>query len=296
MTLPGRLVPVDGVRVFLYRGEGAGLPRAGTRRADRPPVLLVHGWLMSHWAWRKIIPALVEAGHDVIAPDLPGFGESDRPAPAAYRYDTTAFSDTLSSLLDRLEVPKVSIVGSSLGGAVGLAIAARHPERVDRLAVIAPAIYPAHVPARAALMQLPGAGRALFRAAMSRPALFALMRRDIYLDPAVVTDAWVDFVWDRVNRPGGIEAAHTAMLATFAASRAGGFEAILGAVRAPTHIIWGEHDRLFPARLAERLRLSLTAAPQVTVAIIPTCGHAPAEERPDQLGRELVTFLGGPSP
>jgi pimeloyl-ACP methyl ester carboxylesterase len=277
MSLPGRLLTVDGVRVFVHR--------SGTASTGAPPVVLVHGWMLSHYGWRKVIPRLAAAGLDVIAPDLPGFGESDRPDTSAYRYDAIGYCDTLLALLDALELPRVQLVGASLGGAVSLVTAARHPDRVERLALVDPLVYRTTLPPEARLMHLPFAGRFLFRTAMSRTTIAYLMRREIYNDPAVVTPEWVDYVWERVQRPGGVEAAHACL--TFAhdpdqVTRS------TRAVRAPTMIVWGEDDRLFPSAFARRLQEEITGS---AVRIIPGCGHAPAEERPADLAGILAPFL-----
>jgi pimeloyl-ACP methyl ester carboxylesterase len=278
MSLPGRLHMVDGVRIFVHRSGPAGAPAAS-------PVVLVHGWMVSHWGWRKVVPALTAAGHDVIALDLPGFGESDRPPPRAFRYDAVGLSDAVLGLLDVLEVPRATLVGASLGGAVSLVAAARHPDRVDGLVLVDPLVYATRMPLEAALVRVPGAGRLLFQAAATRSMIRYVMRRDIYQDASLANDDWVDYVWERVNRPGGIEAAHAAMQL---AADPGQVERSTRAVRAPTLIVWGENDRLFPAHLAHRLQGEILGS---EVRIIPDCGHAPGEERPEELARVLAPFL-----
>jgi pimeloyl-ACP methyl ester carboxylesterase len=103
MSLPGRFLNIGGQRVFYHRsGRGS-------------PVVLIHGYLVSHWCWREVIRGLADA-HDVIAIDLPGFGESDRPAPTAYRYDAPAFMETVLGVLDALDLTRASLVGHSMGG------------------------------------------------------------------------------------------------------------------------------------------------------------------------------------
>jgi pimeloyl-ACP methyl ester carboxylesterase len=236
--------------------------------------------------WRHVVGPLVAAGHAVIALDLPGFGESDRPSPASYRYDVTSFSDTLLDLLDTLGVERASLVGMSLGGAVSLVTAARHPERVDRLVLVDPCVYPVTLPAEGYAVKLPVVGQFLFRLALARKNIRYRMKRDIYFDPSLVTDEWVDYVWERAQRPGGVEAAHRAL------------EIIedpdvvvqsIGAVRAPTLIAWGEHDQLFPVANGRRLHGQLTGS---ELRVIPACGHSPPEEKPDELLAAVLPFLG----
>jgi len=108
------------------------------------PVLLLHGFPDSARLWRHQIGALVGAGRRVVAPDLRGFGESDRPTEvAAYRL-STVLAD-LMGLLDALGLDRVAVVGHDWGAGVAWLFAALHPERVERLAVLSvghPAVRP----------------------------------------------------------------------------------------------------------------------------------------------------------
>jgi pimeloyl-ACP methyl ester carboxylesterase len=114
------------------------------------------------------------------------------------------------------------------------------------------------------------------------------LKRHIYFDPSLVTDEWVDYLWERVNRPGGFAAAAAAL--RFCA-RPDVIARSARAVRAPSLVVWGEEDRLFPPASARRLGDDLRAA---DVILIPRCGHAPQEERPDELLRAIARFLGLP--
>ncbi|HKA86555.1 MAG TPA: alpha/beta fold hydrolase, partial [Haliangiales bacterium] len=128
MSLPGRFLSIGGNRVFYHR------------RGRGRPLVLVHGWMVSHWAWRHVIPSLA-GDYDVVAIDLPGFGESDRPSPSEYRYDAPAFAETLIGVLDSLAIERATLVGHSMGGGVALYAAARRPERVERLVLIDALVY-----------------------------------------------------------------------------------------------------------------------------------------------------------
>lgn len=110
---------------------------------EGPPVLLLHGFPDCSALWRHQIPALVDAGYRVIAPDLRGFGASDHPAEVeAYRLEVL-ISDVVG-ILAALGEQRVSVVGHDWGAALGWALAATVPERVDRLAALSvghPAAY-----------------------------------------------------------------------------------------------------------------------------------------------------------
>src|SRR5687767_5597245 len=96
---------------------------------------------MSHWTWRDVLPALVRE-HDVIAIDLPGFGESDRPSPSAFSYDAAAFASITDEVMAQLGVSRAVVIGHSMGGGAALSLAARRPQRVAGLVLISAACLP----------------------------------------------------------------------------------------------------------------------------------------------------------
>lgn len=276
MSLPGRLIKVGGLRLFVHE--------SGPPTSAAPPLLLLHGWLLSHWQWRHVIGALVASGHRVVALDLPGFGESDRPSPREFRYDYTTLADTVLSALDVLEIPRAAVMGTCLGGGVALVAAARRPERIERLVLVDSAAYPWELPLEARIALLPVAGTFLFRAVVTRRMVRSIMSREMYADPALVTDEWVDYVWERANRANGVEAALATLdeLATpdVATSSA-------RAVRAPSLVVHGALDRVFPADHARRLAADIGCQAH----LIPGCGHSPAEEKPAELCSVVLPFL-----
>jgi pimeloyl-ACP methyl ester carboxylesterase len=110
----------DGVGIeVLVEGEG-------------PAVLLLHGWPDTHDLWRQQVPALTAAGYQVIAPDLRGFGASDRPD-GVDNYNILFLLADLSAVLDHLGVERAHVVGHDWGSALAWALAAFAPERVDHL-------------------------------------------------------------------------------------------------------------------------------------------------------------------
>jgi pimeloyl-ACP methyl ester carboxylesterase len=276
MSLPGRFLTVGAERIFVHR--------SGRRGA--PPLVLLHGYFLSHWTWRHLVPALAE-GRDLIAFDWPGHGESDRPSPERFRYDATAFSETLLGVLDGLELERADLLGHSMGGGIALYTAARHPERVGRLAVVDPCVYPFHVPPEARLVLAPFVGAPLLRAMMTRGLIRRVMKRDIYRDPALVTEEWVDYYFERVNRPGGIDAMHAT---TRFIAEPGAITRSVRAVRSPTLIAWGEDDRWFPVEHGARLQNDIAGS---RLEIIPHSGHSPHEERPRELLRVVSSFFRG---
>lgn len=119
-----------------HRIKAAGIDTNVHDRGAGFPVLLIHGSGpgVSAWAnWRLAIPELAKS-HRVIAPDMVGFGFTDRPE--GVTYDMDLWVAQALGLLDALDIPQAHIVGNSFGGAIALALAIRAPERVARLALM----------------------------------------------------------------------------------------------------------------------------------------------------------------
>ena len=110
-----------------YASAGAG-----------PPVLLLHGHPQTHVAWRKVAPRLVAAGYRVIAPDLRGYGDSDKPEsdPSHLPYSKRVMAADQIALMKHLGHPMFSVVGHDRGGRVAHRLALDFPDAVDRVAVL----------------------------------------------------------------------------------------------------------------------------------------------------------------
>src|SRR5690349_11012726 len=118
---PHHATTSDGLRMA-YVDEGSG-----------PTVLLLHGEPSWSFLWRKVIPVLLDAGCRVVAPDLIGFGRSDKPTEQS-DYSYAGHVEWLRSVvLDELDLQDVTLVGQDWGGLLGLRLAAEHPARVARI-------------------------------------------------------------------------------------------------------------------------------------------------------------------
>eukprot|EP00775_Hariotina_reticulata_P014045 gene14045-14160_t len=123
-------VTVDGHKLFVTV-SGDGQP-------GKPPVLLLHGFPDSHALWDKQVPALTAAGHQVIAPDLIGMGQSDKPQDLE-PYAIPNVVKQVLAVLDELKVPKdqkLVVVGHDFGAGVAWLMAVLHRERVEKLVVL----------------------------------------------------------------------------------------------------------------------------------------------------------------
>ena len=115
-------VQIDGLRVH-YVDEG---PR------DAAPVLLLHGEPSWAYLYRRMIPIVAEAGHRAIAPDLIGFGRSDKLADRE-DYSYQFYVDMLTAFIEQLDLHDITLFGQDWGGLIGLRVVAEHPDRFDRV-------------------------------------------------------------------------------------------------------------------------------------------------------------------
>src|SRR5438128_10665597 len=115
---------IDGVQIHYQE--------AGDEKA--PPMILIHGFISSTLIWSEVFLRLADAGFRVIAPDLPGYGYSEKPREGEYTIESQARA--VLGLMDRLGIEKAIIVGASYGGAIAAAMALDYPERVARLVLI----------------------------------------------------------------------------------------------------------------------------------------------------------------
>jgi pimeloyl-ACP methyl ester carboxylesterase len=265
-------VEIDGGLRLAYRELGAG-----------PPVLLLHGWPTSSFLWRDVLRPIARH-HRVIAPDLPGFGASDKPAGG--RYDFPDFERAIDGLLDRLGIDRVAVAGHDLGGPIAVHWALARPARVTAIALLNTLLYPEFAPE---ILE--------FVTTLIRPE-----SRDRATSPEGLTEimrlGMATTVSDDVL--AGVLAPFETADARLALARAGiglapaGFTDIaagLSTVDVPVRVVYGEQDRVLPdvAETFARLRRDLPAA---EVTALPHCGHFVQEDDPGTVGDLLAGFFG----
>ncbi len=275
MTLPGG--------TLAYTTAGAG-----------DPVLLIHGLGGTRWTWRHVIGSLATT-HTVIAPDLPGHGESD---PPAGDYSLGAHAAALRDLLVALGHPRATIVGHSLGGGIGLQFAYQFPDRTQRLLLISSGGFGSELTPMLRAATLPGA-RAVIAALSRFPAAQTrLLLRMLSLFPGVIAHQDVRPLTDGIRGLVGAQQrrafVRTARAVidwkgqTVSASRQLGLLADL-----PVLVAWGTDDRTIPPYHHETV---LRQLPDSCAVEISGAGHYPHETSPERLLPGLHAFLGSTAP
>jgi 2-hydroxymuconate-semialdehyde hydrolase len=244
------------------------------------PVLLIHGSGpgVSAWAnWRLVMPELAKQAR-VIAPDMVGFGFTDRPA--GQRYDMDTWVAQAIGVLDALDVAQADLVGNSFGGALALALTIRHPERVRRLVLMGSVGVPFPI--------TPGLD-AVWGYEPSFEAMRGLL--DIFAhDRKLVTDELAKLRYEASVRPGFQES----FSAMFPAPRQRWVDA-MASPEAPirriahqTLVIHGREDQVIP------LQNSLTLAnwiPRAQLHVYPQCGHWTQIEHAARFAQLVGHFL-----
>jgi pimeloyl-ACP methyl ester carboxylesterase len=249
-----------------------------------PKIILIHGFTASVYVWKNTAPMLAENGFHVIAPDLLGFGYSDKPHWFDYSIDSQA--RMISRFMNRLGIGRATVVGSSYGGAIAATLALDYPERVEKLVLVDAVCNDG--PKNHPLMRLaafPGIGEALTPFILDSKA-FAKIRMHSTLAPAnhhLITQERVD----SVVRPLSAADAHHSVLETSRNWHANRVERDANLIDQQTLIIWGEGDTVVPIRDGYSLHSSILHS---RLVVLPNCGHVPQEEKADLFSRLVTEF------
>jgi pimeloyl-ACP methyl ester carboxylesterase len=245
-----------------------------------PPLILVHDYLASRTAWDPCLPLFAQHAH-VIAPDLPGFGESEKPSPSRYGYDMQAFCESLVDLVAALGLGRVSLCGHAMGGAIALSLAANYPHVVEKLVLVSPAVYPQAADWLSRVARVPVLGSLLFK---QLPGRLLLRMRPTNGAASSGGERQLDRIVDVFDAPAAREAA-LATIHTMSDTRP--LTANVLRVNAPTLVAWGRHDRLAPVEHGRRLAREIRGARFEVF----DCGHSPPEECAQAFVGAVASFL-----
>lgn len=232
------------------------------------------------YTWSDVIEPLSRS-FDVIALDLPGFGASSQPADLSFE----ELAGAVPGLMDALGVTRAHLVGNSLGGAVSLLLAARRPARVDHVVILDSAGFRMKREERPFMIRFLGSRAAGFlgdRLPIRRVLTTATLRHLIHDDTRVTAER-IDEYTAPLLRPGALVSARSLLTSPLDER----FVPELGAIEAPTLVVWGRFDPWLPQEDADRFVSAIKGARKVTVET----GHMPQEERPAEIARLVGEFL-----
>lgn len=246
----------------------------------KPPLVLLHGLFLTHHAFSRIIPSLA-VDRRVVALDLPGAGDSDRPNAAQVdEYSFEWLADAVAETLEALGVSACTLLGHDFGGTLALVLASKQPDRVRELFLLSPLALTVSLPLQGALAIAPSLGLEVFRRTLRRMDFVRFLEQGLST-PELLDEGDAHVFWDRLCRWGGREAAY-AMLAQMPSVVR--LRDRFAAVSVPTTLVWGDRDEIVPPEHATRLAALLPNASEV---LIDGCGHNPAYERPVEVAKLL---------
>jgi pimeloyl-ACP methyl ester carboxylesterase len=275
------------------RANGAAFHVA--RTGSGPPLLLLHGWPEFWLTWEPVMTRLADR-FQVIAPDLRGFGDSDKPAGA---FGPENHAEDMLALLDALRLRRAGIVGHDVGGAAMQPLARKAPAQVAGLFFF-DFVYPGIGPRMAAPERLNEIWYQSFNQLEIAPALVGATRESCRCYIAYFLRHWahrkdalegvLDAFTDNFMKPGNLEGGFAHYRGTHAGRIAmmKGQAPALPLIDTPTCIRWAEHDPMFPYAWTDRLGETFS---NLDLAPFPDVGHFPHREDPDHAAEEIARFF-----
>jgi pimeloyl-ACP methyl ester carboxylesterase len=275
-------------RVHVQARRIHGYRRVFRIAGDGPPLLLIHGIGDSSRTWEEVIPTLARR-HLVIAPDLLGHGDSDKPRAD---YSVAAYANGMRDLLGTLDIDRVTLVGHSLGGGVAMQFAYQFPERTDRMVLVSSGGAGRGVSPVLRAAALPGAhlGMAALRLPGSRTAVRLVVDVLQRLDTGLGVDA-ADLV--RLVDALPNQTARAAFIRTLRSVVDWRGQVVTMLDRCylvrgmPTMLMWGARDSVLPVGHAHKAH---AAMPGSRLEIFEDAGHFPFHNDPARFVGLLEDF------
>jgi haloalkane dehalogenase len=266
-----------------YR-EQDGLRLAHLDEGEGYPVVLFHGEPTWSFLWRKVMPPLLEAGFRTIAPDLPGFGRSDKPVDEEwYSYDR--HTEAMAGLLEELDIRGATAVVHDWGGPIGLRLAVEHRHRFDRIVVLDTGLFTGHQPMTDNWMA--------FRDFVERTEdlpVGLLVRRACHTDPGDEVIRAYEAPFPNAASKAGARAFPLILPLSPDLPGAEAGRRVLDALRSderPKLFLWADSDPVLPLSVGERFAAALGGS----VEVVERAGHFLQEDAGERIGRRIVEWL-----
>jgi pimeloyl-ACP methyl ester carboxylesterase len=265
---------------------GGSLTHYETAGTGKLPIVLLHGFGWWSFTWRPLLAALgADARFTAFAPDMRGFGFTERPRDALYNID--GYVEHVIEFIAGLQLDRPVLVGNSLGGEVALRVAAERPDLVRGLVLLDATAYTDPSPLSQALPRLlfiPPFNRTVMRAVISRPAFVRANLERRYYNPSSVN---LSEIVANLRKPFDQRGAEDAFIAMIRTRRPAMAAAIVRRVKAPTLIMWGENDAVVPVAVGRHLQSDIAGS---RLVVYPRTGHAPQEEARERVAADLIAF------
>jgi haloalkane dehalogenase len=267
-----------------------GLRLAHIDEGKGPPVVFLHGEPTWSFLWRKVIPPIRDAGYRCIAPDLPGFGRSDKPIDLEwYTYDRHTAS--VAALFAELKLHDATIVVHDWGGPIGLRVAVEQPDRIGRMVLLDTGLFTGHQKMTESWM----AFRELAQRSEDLPVSF-LIRAGCRMAPPANVIAAYEAPFPSPAAKAGARAFPLILPTTPQMEGAATGQRVLAALGSdprPKLIIWGEDDAILPVEAGWRFARAIGAEVD---HVIKGVGHYLQEDAGNQLGRMILRWLKSYAP
>ncbi len=268
----GKFVTVDGKKVhYVEAGNG-------------PPIILIHGFLYHSVMWKQNINALAEK-FKVYAIDLWGWGYSERLKENEYSFER--YGKQIVGFMDALNIKKATLAGQSMGGGISVYVAAHHPDRVDRLILVDPAVIPYPMTTIGKIYQLPFIGE--FMNAIPGDALMKNNIRTIWFyDKNKATEEYCQEVLQPLSIKGSSSGTMFILRHVLKEPYVEKEANLLAKMSIPILIIHGKEDKAVPLDRSKKLNDLWKGSKLV---IFDKAGHSPHEEYPEKFNTLALEFL-----
>jgi haloalkane dehalogenase len=263
-----------------------GLRLAHIDEGEGRPVLFLHGEPTWSFLWRKVIPPVRDAGFRCIAPDLVGFGRSDKPTDIAF-YSYERHVELAATLLEDLDLREATMVVHDWGGPIGLRLAVEHPERIERLVILDTGLFTGRQPMSEAWN--------LFRDFVARtedlPVGF-LVKGACKNDPGDEVIAAYDAPYPDAASKAGARAFPLLIPLTPDAPGGEAGQRVLEALREdrrPTLMLWADSDPVLPLATGERFAAAIGREKPRTIE---NASHFLQEDQGPLIGSLIADWLG----
>lgn len=270
-ALVGKTAKINGYRIYFEENESF---------EKKPAIVLLHGFLSSSFSFRMLVPYLTDDYH-VISVDMPPFGKSDKSKKYIYSYKNIA--QTVLQLADSLGIERFSLIGHSMGGQIAMNIMLQEPEKIERGILLAGSSYYKRARKHHILASYIPFFSYFIKYYLSKTGVVGNLKSVVY------NQSLIDGAMIRGYREQFEDTRIFSALAHMIRDREGDLPGeLLRQIKTPCLLIWGEHDRIVPVQIGERLVQDLQNS---RLVVLKNAGHLLPEEKPKEVYEQIRKFL-----